>query len=137
MGLRSRADPQEGDGVKKPLLRLAWIALLMFVVTFCVYSFAGIGAQRRQIEAVATQLAAPERDGGGPISAAPVATTLARAERHSITETLAVTGSLAAREEIVVGAEGDGLRLVELLADVGDRGQQAQGLSSLDGPILR
>jgi HlyD family secretion protein len=123
--------------VKKPLLRLAWIALLMFVVTLCVYSFAGVGAQRRQIEAVATQLADPERDGGGPISAAPVATTLARAERHSITETLAVTGSLAAREEIVVGAEVDGLRIVELLADVGDRVEQGQVLARLDGAMLR
>jgi len=137
MGLRSRADPQEGNGVKKPLLRLAWIALLMFVVTLCVYSFAGVGAQRRQIEAVATQLADPERDGDGPMGAAPVATTLARAERHSITETLAVTGSLAAREEIVVGAEVDGLRIVELLADVGDRVEQGQVLARLDGAMLR
>jgi HlyD family secretion protein len=137
MGLRSRTDPQEGNGVKKPLLRLAWIALLMFVVTLCVYSFAGVGAQRRQIEAVATQLADPERDGDGPMGAAPVATTLARAERHSITETLAVTGSLAAREEIVVGAEVDGLRIVELLADVGDRVEQGQVLARLDDAMLR
>jgi len=137
MGLRSRTDPQEGNGVKKPLLRLAWIALLMFVVTLCVYSFAGVGAQRRQIEAVAAQLADPERDGDGPMGAAPVATTLARAERHSITETLAVIGSLAAREEIVVGAEVDGLRIVELLADVGDRVEQGQVLARLDGAMLR
>src|ERR1700716_3689727 len=137
MGLRSRVDSQEGNGVKKPLLRLAWIALLMFVVTLCVYSFAGIGAQRRQIEAVAAQLADPERDGGGPISAAPVATTLARAERHSITETLAVTGSLHAREEIVVGAKLDGLRIVEILADVGDRVEQGQVLARLDATMLR
>src|SRR3979409_2384228 len=109
----------------------------MFVVTLCVYSFAGIGAQRRQIEAVATQLADPERDGGGPIRAAPVATTLARAERHSITETLAVTGSLAAREEIVVGAEVDGLRIIELRADGGDRVEQGQVLARLDGAMLR
>src|SRR3982074_3050679 len=116
MGLRSRADPQEGNGVKKPLLRLAWTALLMFVVTLCVYSFAGIGAQRRQIEAVATPLPEPERDGGGPMGAVPVATTLARAEGHSITETLAVTGSLAAREWTIVRSVVDGTRIVEPLA---------------------
>src|ERR1700716_3734292 len=137
MGLRFRADPQEGNGVKKPLLRLAWIPLLMLVVTLCVYSFAGIGAQRRQIEAVATQLADPKRGGGGPIGAAPIAMTLARAERHSITETLAVTGSLVAREEIVVGAEVDGLRIVELLADVGDRVEKGQVLARLDGAMLQ
>src|SRR5258706_13313026 len=137
MGLRTRADPQEGNGVKKPLSGPARITLRMFVVTRCDNSFAGIGAQRRQMEAVPTQLADPERDGGGPMGAAPVATTLARAERHSITETLAVTGSLAAREEIVVGAEVDGLRIVELLADIGDRVEQGQVLARLDGAMLR
>src|SRR5258706_3696372 len=137
MGLRTRADPQEGNGVKKPLSRLAWIALLMFVVTLCVNSFAGIGAQRRQIEGVQTHLADRERDGDGPMGGAPVATTLARAERHSITETLAVTGSLVAREEIVVGAEVDGLRIVEILADVGDRIEQGQVLARLDDTMLQ
>jgi HlyD family secretion protein len=71
------------------------------------------------------------------LGAAPIATTLARAERHSITETLAVTGSLVAREEIVVGAEVDGLRIIELLADVGDRVEQGQVLARLDGAMLR
>jgi HlyD family secretion protein len=123
--------------VKKPSLRLAWFALLMLVVTACVYIFAVIGAERRQIEAVATQLPDPRRDTDGPLGAAPIATTLARAERHSITETLAVTGSLHAREEIVVGAEVDGLRIVEILADVGDRVEQGQVLARLDGTMLR
>ena len=123
--------------MKKPSLRLAWIALLMLVVTACVYSFAVIGAERRQIEAVATQLPDPRRDTDGPLGAAPIATTLARAERHSITETLAVTGSLAAREEIVVGAELDGLSIVEILADVGDRVEQGQVLARLDATMLR
>ena len=123
--------------MKKPSLRLAWIALLMLVVTACVYIFAVIGAERRQIEAVATQLPDPRRDTDGPLGAAPIATTLARAERHSITETLAVTGSLHAREEIVVGAEVDGLRIVEILADVGDRVEQGQVLARLDATMLR
>jgi HlyD family secretion protein len=72
-----------------------------------------------------------------PPGAAPIATTLARAERHSITETLAVTGSLVAREEIVVGAEVDGLPIVEILADVGDRVEKGQVLARLDSTMLR
>jgi HlyD family secretion protein len=132
-----RADPKEGNGVKKPSLRLAWIALLILVVTVCVYTFTVIGAERQQIEAVATQLSDPRRDTDGPVGAAPIATTLARAERHSITETLAVTGSLVAREEIVVGAEVDGLRIVEILADVGDRVEKGQVLARLDSAMLR
>ena len=123
--------------MKKPSLRLAWIALLLLVVTVCVYTFAVIGAERRQIEAVATQLSDPARDSDGPVGAVPIATTLARAERHSITETLAVTGSLVAREEIVVGAEVDGLPIVEILADVGDRVEKGQVLARLDSTMLR
>ena len=109
----------------------------MLVVTVCVYIFAVIGAKRQQIEAVATELPDPRRDTDGPLGAAPIATTLARAERHSITETLAVTGSLVPREEIVVGAELDGLRIVEILADVGDRVEQGQVLARLDATMLR
>ena len=96
-----------------------------------------IGAKRQQIEAVATQLPDPRRETDGPLGAAPIATTLARAEQHSITETLAVAGSLVAREEIVVGAEVDGLRIVEISADVGDRVEQGQVLARLDAAMLR
>jgi HlyD family secretion protein len=131
------AGPKEGDGVKKPSLRSAWIALLVLVVTICVYVFAVIGVERQQIEAVATQLPDPRRETDRAAAASPMATTLARAERHSITETLAVTGSLVAREETVVGAEVDGLRIVEILADVGDRVEQGQVLARLDGTMLR
>ncbi len=42
-----------------------------------------------------------------------------------------------AREEIVVGAEVDGLRIVEILADVGDRIEQGQVLARLDDTMLQ
>ncbi len=133
----SRSDPKEGSRVKRPVLRFAWIALLVLVVTVCVYIFAVIGAGRQQAEAVATQISDPRRDAAERPGAAPIATTLARAVRHSITETLAVTGSLVAREEDVVGAEVDGLRIVEMLADVGDRVEEGQVLARLDSTMLR
>ncbi|MBR1136228.1 efflux RND transporter periplasmic adaptor subunit [Bradyrhizobium denitrificans] len=109
----------------------------MLAVTVCVAMFAVSGARRQQVEAAAAQISDPRRDAGERSGAAPIATTLARAERHSITETLAVTGSLVAREENVVGAEVDGLRIVELLADVGDRVEAGQVLARLDGTMLR
>src|ERR1700692_55924 len=118
------ADPKEGDGVKKTSLKSACIALLVLVVTVCVYIFAVIGVEPPHIEDVATALPAPRRETKPAAGAAPMATTLARAERHSITETLTVTGSLVAREETVVGAEVDGLRIIEILADAGDRVEQ-------------
>jgi HlyD family secretion protein len=123
--------------VKKTSLRSAGIALLVLVVTVCVYIFAVIGVERPQIEAVATPLPEPRREANAAGDAAPMATTLARAERHSITETVTVSGSLVAREETVVGAEVDGLRIIEILADVGDRVEQGQVLARLDGTVLR
>ncbi|MDU6671523.1 MAG: biotin/lipoyl-binding protein, partial [Bradyrhizobium sp.] len=123
--------------MKRPLSRFAWIAFPMLAVTVCVAMFAVSGARRQQVEAAAAQISDPRRDAGERSGAAPIATTLARAERHSITETLAVTGSLVAREENVVGAEVDGLRIVELLADVGDRVEAGQVLARLDGTMLR
>src|ERR1700733_9185026 len=131
------ADPKEGDGVKKTSLRSACIALLVLVVTVCVYVFAVIGLERPHIEAGARPLPDPRRETNPAAGTAPMATTLARAERHSITETLTVTGSLVAREETDVGAEVDGLRIIEILADVGDRVEQGQVLARLDGAILR
>jgi HlyD family secretion protein len=125
------------------LSRRGWIAGLVFAVMVCVYVFAVIANgealfwKHRQVEASETSLPDANRDMDAPLGTAPIATTLARAERHSITETLAVTGTLAAREEVVVGAEVDGLRIVEILADVGDRVEQGQVLARLDGGMLR
>ena len=68
---------------------------------------------------------------GDPATPAPV-TTIARAELHEVVETLAVTGTLMAREEVLVGAEVDGLRIMEIDADVGDRVSSGQVLARLD-----
>jgi HlyD family secretion protein len=51
---------------------------------------------------------------------------------HEVVETLAVTGTLAAREEVLVGAEVDGLRIVTIAVDVGDRVTAGQVLARLD-----
>jgi HlyD family secretion protein len=133
----------EGNGMKKPSSRRGWMAILVFIVSVCAYALALIGdgkalfSKRQQVAAIATPLPDERRDMDGPPGAAPVATTLARAERHSMNEMLAVTGTLVAREEIVVGAEVDGLRIVEILADVGDRVEQGQVLARLDRAMLR
>jgi HlyD family secretion protein len=46
-------------------------------------------------------------------------------------ETVLVTGSIVARDEILVGAEVEGLRVVEILADEGDRVKKGQVLARL------
>ncbi|OZA76998.1 MAG: efflux transporter periplasmic adaptor subunit, partial [Azorhizobium sp. 39-67-5] len=57
-------------------------------------------------------------------------------EKREMVETLLVTGSLIAREEIQVGPEIEGYRLTEILAEVGDRVKQGQVLARLNREVL-
>jgi HlyD family secretion protein len=131
------------EGKKMPRSRRGWIAGLVLIVIACVYVSAVIAngealfSNRKQVAAIETPLPDASRDLDAPLGAAPIATTLARAKRHFINETLPVTGSLAPREEVVVGPEVDGLRIAEILADVGDHVEQGQVLARLDGGMLR
>src|SRR5262245_12471083 len=61
----------------------------------------------------------------------PAVTVLAVRERTFV-ERLYVSGSLVARDEAMVGAQIDGLRIVELLAEDGDRVEKNQVLARLD-----
>ncbi len=64
-------------------------------------------------------------------SAPPLAVSVVRAEPAPFVETVLVTGSLVARDEILVGPEIEGLRVVEVLADEGDRVTEGQILARL------
>src|SRR5262245_21681807 len=66
--------------------------------------------------------------------AAPV--TVVRVERTHLTETVLVTGSLAAREEVLVGPEVEGLRVTEVLADEGMRVNKGDVLARLVSDTL-
>jgi HlyD family secretion protein len=130
------------EGKKMPWSRGGWIAGLALVVIACVYVSAMIANgealfSNHQVAAIETPLPDANRDLNAPSGTAPIATTLARAKQHFINETLAVTGSLAPREEVVVGPEVDGLRIAEILVDVGDRVEQGQVLARLDSRMLQ
>lgn len=56
--------------------------------------------------------------------------------RRELSDTLLVTGSLLPREEIQVGPEIEGYRLVELLAEAGDRVEKGQVLARLSRDML-
>ena len=68
--------------------------------------------------------------------AKPPAVTVTEAKRISFVDNVLVTGSLAPREEILVGPEIDGYRLTELLAEEGDRVTKGQVLARLSRDIL-
>lgn len=71
--------------------------------------------------------AAPQQSRVAP----PIAVTVAKATQADLVETVLVTGSLVAREEILVGPEVEGLRIVEVLADEGDTVKKGQVLARL------
>ncbi|MCJ8144365.1 efflux RND transporter periplasmic adaptor subunit [Ancylobacter sp. A5.8] len=58
------------------------------------------------------------------------------AARREVTEKLPVTGTLVAREEIMVGPEIDGYRIMEILVDEGDRVEKGQVLARLSRDML-
>jgi HlyD family secretion protein len=64
------------------------------------------------------------------------AVTVAEARRISFVDAVLVTGSLAPREEVLVGPEIDGYRLTELLAEEGDTVKKGQVLARLSREIL-
>ncbi|MFI5013375.1 MAG: efflux RND transporter periplasmic adaptor subunit [Hyphomicrobiales bacterium] len=82
--------------------------------------------------------AAPETAAGNPTAAPgariplPPAVTVVQASRHDFVDRFFVSGTLVAREEAMVGAQIDGLRIVELSADDGDRVTKGQVLARLD-----
>ncbi len=55
---------------------------------------------------------------------------------ETFTETLLVTGTLVPRDEILVGPEVEGLRIVEVLADEGDKVKKGQVLARLASDTL-
>lgn len=69
---------------------------------------------------------------------APAALTVSvlRPQMQTMAETLLVTGSLLPREEIEVGPEVEGLRLVEILVEAGDRVEKNQVLARLSREVL-
>ncbi|HML28639.1 MAG TPA: efflux RND transporter periplasmic adaptor subunit, partial [Hyphomicrobium sp.] len=59
------------------------------------------------------------------------AITVAKVTTENFAETAAVSGSLVPREEILVSPEVEGLRVLELLADEGDKVKKGQVLARL------
>lgn len=63
--------------------------------------------------------------------------TVIRPQPRLMTETLLATGSLKAQEEIQIGPEVEGFRVVEILVDVGDKVQKGQVLARLARDMLQ
>jgi RND family efflux transporter MFP subunit len=66
----------------------------------------------------------------------PPAVSVARVEPATLIESTVVTGTLVPRDEILVAPEVEGLRVIELFADVGDRVERGQKLATLERATL-
>lgn len=62
--------------------------------------------------------------------------TVETAQRKSLTQHVIVTGTLVPRDEILVGPEIDGFRIVEILAEDGDKVAKGQVLARLNRDTL-
>ncbi|QRG07121.1 efflux RND transporter periplasmic adaptor subunit [Xanthobacter dioxanivorans] len=72
-----------------------------------------------------------------PAKAAPALTVTVVAPRpDTLSDTLLVTGTLKPREEIEVGPEIEGYRLMEILVEAGDRVEKGQVLARLSREVL-
>ncbi|MHB2166915.1 efflux RND transporter periplasmic adaptor subunit [Alsobacter sp. R-9] len=88
------------------------------------------------IAVVAAAPRAAEAVGAPAASIAVPAVTAAVAQRREMVDSLLVSGNLIARQEALVNAEVDGLKVIELLADEGDRVQAGQVLARLNKETL-
>ena len=66
-----------------------------------------------------------------------MAVTVESADRREVVRTVEMTGTLVARDELLVSAEVQGVRIRELLADVGDAVEAGQVLVRLDDTSIR
>lgn len=74
--------------------------------------------------------------GAGARAAPPPAVTVHRAKQATFRETIAVTGSLVPREEILISPEVEGLRILEIKVDEGARVEAGQTLAVLETATL-
>ncbi len=62
--------------------------------------------------------------------------TVARAQMRTLVETIAVSGTIVARDEILIGPEIEGMRILEILVDEGDLVAAGQVLARLSRETL-
>ena len=83
--------------------------------------------------------AAPTANAADPAPVAaprPPSVSIATAANGILAETILLTGTLVARDEVMVGAEIDGLAITELLAEEGDKVTRGQVLARLSRDML-
>lgn len=78
----------------------------------------------------------PAQSAPAPAPAAGPSVTVTQAQRTEIVQSVVVSGTMIARDEVMVQPEVDSLSIIDLLAEEGDRVTQGQVLARLDRTTL-
>ncbi len=106
------------------------------IVTVGFLAAAGAGAFVLSGHLPTGDNAAASQDASKTEGPAPLAVSVARAQRSDFTETALVTGSLVPRDEIMVAPEVEGLRVQELRVEEGTRVSKGDVLATLTQDTL-
>ncbi|MEP9356088.1 efflux RND transporter periplasmic adaptor subunit [Xanthobacter sp. KR7-65] len=83
-----------------------------------------------------TAAAEAAKTDGAPKAPSALAVTVVKPRPDTLNDTLLVTGTVMPREEIEVGPEIEGYRLMEILVEAGDRVEKGQVLARLSREVL-
>lgn len=110
-----------------------WIWLIIAVIGF---GFTGF-AYRPETLPYASDASAATKPPSDAVGTRPTPITVAAAIRRGIVQSVAVSGSLVVRDEVLVSPQIDGVRLEAYLVDVGDKVEAGQVLARLDGSQIQ
>lgn len=109
----------------------------LVIPVLVILGLAGVGAAWKFGSAQAAR-PDPKEKAAAKLSRQAVAqpVTVVAARAHDIAETVLATGTLVARNEVLIGPEIEGLRIIELLAEEGDKVEKGAVLVRLQRDVL-
>lgn len=110
--------------IPQNLTRPAWLVMFALLAGGTAYGVWHVNSEG--LAKAATPAIAPR----------PMTISVASAVRREIAQSIPVSGTLVARDEVLVGARVEGLRLEEYLVDIGDEVEAGQVLARLDRAAL-
>lgn len=109
-----------------------WIWLIIAAIGFGVTGF----AYRQDMLPYASDARAAAKPPSDAVATRPAPVTVAAAIRREIVQSVAVSGSLVMRDEVLVSPQVDGVRLEAFHVDVGDKVKAGQVLARLDRSMI-
>jgi RND family efflux transporter MFP subunit len=108
--------------MKKSILAISIGAIVSAAGVFVLYSGTPEAAPKEQAK---------------PASAASITVGVVHPEEAAFARTIAATGTINARDELAIGSDASGVRLLEVLVDVGSEVQKGQLLARADDALLQ